>query len=61
VAIPADLGEVMETDLGLAVAWREATRAVFSHYLASGYEVRYFQRGAPTSTYALARRSSDDR
>jgi len=57
VAIPADLGAVMEADSGLALAWRVATRAVFSHYLANGYEVRYFQRGAPVSTYGLARRT----
>ena len=57
VAIPSDIGTLMSDDLGLAVAWREATRAVFHHYLSSGYEVREFQRGTPVSTYLLARLS----
>jgi predicted GNAT superfamily acetyltransferase len=55
VAIPSDVGTLMSDDLGLAVAWREATRAVFDHYLSSGYEVREFRRGTPVSTYLLAR------
>ena len=57
VAIPTDLDAVMQADLNTAVAWREATRAVFAHYLENGYEVRYFRRGAPTSWYGLARRT----
>ena len=55
VSIPSDIGALMADDPALAVEWRRATRAVFDHYLSSGYEVREFQRGAPMSAYLLAR------
>ena len=54
VAIPSDIVSLMRDDLGLAMAWRRATRAVFTHYLAGGYEVREFERGTPASFYILA-------
>lgn len=53
VSIPAEIGALMKDDLPLAVAWREATRAVFTHYLSAGWEVREFMRGDPTSTYLV--------
>lgn len=55
IAIPSDVGAIMEDDLPLAVAWRHATRAAFSHYLNAGYEVCEFQRGDRVSEYLLAR------
>lgn len=58
VAIPQDVGSLMADDMGLAVAWREATRAVFERYLSQGFEVVEFERGRRVSTYLLARRSS---
>lgn len=57
VAIPFDVGSLMDDDLGLAIAWREATRAVFERYLSDGYEVADFTRGRPASAYLLERRS----
>ena len=53
VEIPSDVGEVMEKDPGLAQAWRASTREVLTHYMQSGYEVREFVRGRPTSMYLL--------
>jgi predicted GNAT superfamily acetyltransferase len=53
VKIPADVSALMRDDLPLAVAWREATRAVFGHYLSGGWEVREFERGDETSTYLV--------
>ena len=53
VEIPSDVGEMMDRDLGLAQAWRAATREALTHYMQSGYEVREFVRGQPTSTYLL--------
>lgn len=55
VAIPAEISHLMADDMPLAVAWREATRAVFTHYLDAGWEVREFLRGEDTSDYLLMR------
>lgn len=55
VEIPSMLGPIMDDDPDLARAWRSSTREVFSHYLASGYEVQEFVRGDPVSTYLLRR------
>jgi chorismate synthase len=60
VAIPSDIGALMEQDAELAVSWRQATRAVFGHYLATEYEVREFARGAVISSYLLARRADHE-
>ena len=63
VSIPDDIGIVMNRAPELAVAWRDATRAVFPHYLARGYEVRELVRprteGEP-ATYHMERRPSVD-
>lgn len=56
VAIPAELGVMLERAPDLAVAWREATRAVFLHYLGRRFEVRELLRGPVTATYVLERR-----
>ena len=54
-AIPSDVVSIMRDDVGLALAWRESTRAVFAHYLSAGYEVHEFERGEATSSYLVAR------
>ncbi len=53
VAIPADVLALMAESLELAVAWREATRTVLTHYLGRGYEVRELVRGTHASHYLL--------
>ena len=53
VGIPSDIGALMTDDLPLALEWRAATRAVFVHYLQSGYEVDDFVRGGESSQYIL--------
>jgi predicted GNAT superfamily acetyltransferase len=55
VSIPSNVTALMHGDLGLAVEWRLATRAVFGHYLSQGYEVCDFERGEAASTYLVAR------
>jgi predicted GNAT superfamily acetyltransferase len=37
----------------LAVSWREATRAVFLHYLPRGYEIREVVRGGASQRHAV--------
>jgi len=58
VAIPVDISEVMAASMELALAWREATRTAFTHYLDRGYEVRELLRGSRTSDYLLTRERS---
>jgi len=58
VAIPADISRVMAASMELAVAWREATRSVLTHYLGRGYEVRELVRGERTSNYLLEEMST---
>lgn len=60
VAIPYDVGSLMDDDMELAVQWREATRAVFDRYLSEGYEVVEFERDRPTSAYVLSRAAAHD-
>lgn len=55
VGIPAEISHLMADDLPLAVAWREATRKVFTRYLETGWEIREFFRGPTTSDYLLVR------
>ncbi len=40
--IPSHYKQVQQFDFGLAEEWRTQTRAIFSHYLANGYEVSDF-------------------
>jgi predicted GNAT superfamily acetyltransferase len=60
VAIPSDVGALMQEDPQLAVAWRRATRAAFAHYIARGYEVQEFERGGAVSAYLLAKIVEDE-
>lgn len=53
VAIPAHVSAVMVGSLELAVAWREATRTVLTHYMERGYEVRELVRREHVSHYLL--------
>ena len=53
VPVPFEIDQIMDTERELAGKWREATRAVFAHYLAQGYEVREFIRGERVSSYLL--------
>ena len=53
--IPSDILALMADDMGLARAWRAATREAFRPYLDRGYEVSEFARGEPTSTYLMTR------
>ena len=55
VAIPADISSVMAASMEAAVEWREATRAVLTHYMSRGYEVRELLRARYTSDYLLVR------
>lgn len=58
VAIPEDISEIMAESIELALAWREATRAAFLHYLERGYEVREVLKGERATRYVLLRGSS---
>lgn len=53
VHVPENIGEMMRTAIREAVLWREATRAVFQHYLELGYEVHGFERGGGLPAYVL--------
>ena len=55
VAIPADIAQIMDRSMDVAIQWRTATRAVFMHYLNAGYEVRELLRAGATSDYLLER------
>lgn len=55
VAIPPDIGGLMERRPALALAWREATRAVFRHYLDRGWIVRHVLRDTSGPAYLLVR------
>lgn len=55
VEIPSNVVSLMNDDPALARAWRDATRQALTSFMAEGYEVREFLRGADASTYVLAR------
>lgn len=57
VAIPPNIGALMELAPSLALAWREATRAVFDHYLSRGWEVRHLLRHPRTPAYLMHRKT----
>jgi predicted GNAT superfamily acetyltransferase len=46
VPIPSDIEPILKTNQKTALAWRLATRAAMMHYLARGYRVSAFLRGA---------------
>jgi predicted GNAT superfamily acetyltransferase len=55
VIIPAGFTEMQQQDLPLALAWRSATREVFTTYLSRGYRVTDFvlDRQAQQGTYVI--------
>ncbi len=53
--IPADIDGVKKQDLGLAQAWRRATRAAFLAAFDRGYEARGFATDGSRSFYLLER------
>jgi predicted GNAT superfamily acetyltransferase len=55
--VPGDIDRMMGENLQLAILWREATRPLFLHYLAQGYEVREFVRFEGVSGYVLERQA----
>lgn len=57
--VPAAIEEVMDSDMPLAVRWREVTREAFRYYLSRGYEVREFLRGTAVSSYLLSLPETD--
>lgn len=58
VALPPDIGVLMDADLALALAWRQATRAALSRYIGAGWTALEFVRNEPTPFYLLARRDT---
>ena len=55
VSIPSDVAGMLDRSAELALEWRLATRTVFTHYLAAGYEARELLRADHTSDYLLAK------
>ena len=55
IAIPADIQAVKESDLPLAIDWREKTRRAFQHYFARGYIATSFSREEGWGSYLLER------
>lgn len=45
VAVPPDVGQLLEADLDQAIQWREAVRVAMSHYLMRGYTATRFMAG----------------
>lgn len=58
VALPRDIGSIMEAAPDLALEWRRATRGALAHYLGRGWDARAFLRGDGSPRYLLVR---DDR
>lgn len=56
VAIPSEISRIMSDCLEVAVAWRDATRSTFVHYLNRGYEATELVRGSRLSHYLLTKR-----
>ena len=53
--VPGNIEVMMETDLPLAVRWREAVRGALVHYFSRGYQAVEFLRGEDVSHYLLER------
>lgn len=53
IVVPPDIGRLIDDDPPLARAWRDATRAAFTHYLARGWAVREFVRDPDAPSYLL--------
>ncbi len=60
VAVPAEIQALKERSMETAVAWREATRRTFVHYLTRGWEGRELLRpGQSRVAHYLLRREGD--
>lgn len=55
IAVPADIQALRDRDLGLAVEWRQRTRAAFEAALSRGYETRELVRDGAVAWYLLER------
>lgn len=55
VVVPPDIGVLMDRDPPLARAWRDATRAAFTHYVGRGWVAREFVRHDDAPAYLLVR------
>ena len=60
VSIPSDVAGMLDRSVELALEWRLATRTVFTHYLAAGYEARELLRADHTSDYLLAKIQAEE-
>jgi predicted GNAT superfamily acetyltransferase len=60
VSIPSDVAGMLDRSAELALEWRLATRTVFTHYLAAGYEARELLRADHTSDYLLAKIQAEE-
>ena len=58
IAIPGEIDRLTDEDMGLAVRWREATRAAFRHYFFCGYEATELIPAGQLSYYLLTRNPS---
>ncbi len=61
VGVPPVIDTIMDEALELAIRWREATRAVFTHYLPRGYQVMEFFRREGGSFFLLEATRNPDR
>jgi predicted GNAT superfamily acetyltransferase len=53
IAVPPNIQTIKSESAGLAIHWREMTRAAFEHYLERGYYVMEFVRGDRYGAYLL--------
>jgi predicted GNAT superfamily acetyltransferase len=62
IGVPGRFTEMLEREPQLALAWRHATRDMFSHYLGRGYRVVDFARDPSRDggSYRLSSRKLDD-
>lgn len=60
VAIPSNIQALRDADPDLATRWRSQTREVLQPLLASGAEIRGFERGARTCDYVVYPARLDD-
>ena len=55
IAVPSDIQALRDRDVGLARAWREATRHAFELAFGSGFEARELVRDGAVGWYLLSR------
>lgn len=51
VEVPEDILKIQNTDMDLAISWRENTKRIFIHYLDSGYRINAFHRLPDSDRY----------